>query len=127
MPHIAALPKLQSLDIQSTQFTTAGLLKFREKRPDVRLFARGSAMLGVSANPTGPCVLNSIFDGSGADEAGLKAGDEITSVGDQKIRDFSDLTIAVFSHQPGNKLAITFNRDQQPQTAEVILKERKTP
>jgi hypothetical protein len=125
--HIAALRGLQSLDIQSTPFTTAALSAFRKQRPEVRVFARGSAMLGVSAEPTGPCLLNSVFEGSAAAEAGLKVGDEITSVGDHKIHDFSDLTIAVFPRQPGDKAVVGYTRDGKPQKAEVVFKERKSP
>jgi len=127
IPHIAALRGLQSLDIQSTPFSPAALAAFRKQRPEVRLFARGNAMLGVSAQPAGPCVLNSVFDGSAASEAGLKVGDEITSVGDQKVHDFSDLTIAVFPHQPGDKAVVEFTRDGKSQTAQVVFRERKTP
>ncbi len=127
LSHIAALRGLQSLDIQSTPFATTALLAFRKQRPEVRVFARGSAMLGVSADFGGPCVLNSVFDGSAAGEAGLKVGDEITSLGDQKVRDFSDLTIAVFSRQPGEKAVVEFQRDGKPQTVQVVFKERKTP
>jgi len=127
LTHVAALRGLQSLDIQSTPFTSAALVAFRKQRPDVRVFARGTAMLGVSAELTGPCVLNSVFDGSAAGEAGLKVGDEITSVGDHKVHDFSDLTIAVFSRQPGDKAVVAFTRDGKPQTAQVVFRERKTP
>jgi len=125
LPHVAALSKLQSLSIQSTPFTTAALVRFREQRPSVRILARGTAMLGVSAEITGPCILNSVFEGTAAAEVGLKVGDEITDVAELRIRDFSDLTIAVFSHQPGDKLAVTFKRDGTAQTVQVALKERK--
>jgi membrane-associated protease RseP (regulator of RpoE activity) len=125
--HIAALRGLQSLDIRSTPFSTAALAAFRKQRPEVHIFARGGAMLGVSSAPAGPCVLNSVFDGSAAAEAGLKVGDEIASVGDHKVRDFSDLTIAVFSRQPGDKADVEFQRDGKTQTVQVIFKERTTP
>jgi hypothetical protein len=127
LTHIAALRGLQSLDIQSTPFSSTALAAFRKQRPEVRIFARGNAMLGVSAEFSGPCVLNSVFDGSAASEAGLKVGDQITSLGDHKIHDFSDLTIAVFPHQPGDKAVVEFTRDGKPQTAQVVFKERKTP
>jgi len=127
LTHIAALRGLQSLDIQSTPFSTAALVAFRKQRPEVRIFARGSAMLGVSAQPAGPCVLNSVFDGSAAAEAGLKVGDEIAALGDQKVHDFSDLTIAVFSRQPGDKADVEFQREGKSQKVQIVFKERKTP
>jgi PDZ domain-containing protein len=125
LKYIAALPKLQSLDIEDASFTFKALAKLREHRPELHVFARGLAMLGVNADMSGPCVLTGIYAGSGAAEAGLKEGDEIVAIAGRKVRDFSDLTIAVFSHIPGEKLAIEFHREGQPRTVEVLLKERK--
>jgi hypothetical protein len=127
LEQIATFPRLRDLDIECTPFSAEGLLKFRERRPQTRVFARGTAMLGVHAEMAGPCVLTGVYAGSGAAEAGLKEGDVIVTVAGQKVRDFSDLTIAIFSHLPGEKLRVEFEREATPQSADVVLKERKTP
>ena len=82
-------------------------------------------MLGVNADLEGPCVLSSVYYASGAYEAGLAQGDEIVSVDGHKVADFSDLTIAVFTHRPGEKLKVEFKRDGKLKEIEVVLKDRK--
>jgi hypothetical protein len=125
LDHIAALADLAELDVRGTAFTSAGLHKFRERRPTTRVYAIGTAMLGVNAQHRGKCELTGVYQGSGAFEAGLKPADEIVAVEGRKIRDFGDLTIAVYARGPGDKLKVEFRRGGQAQTAEVTLKERK--
>lgn len=123
--HLAALPRLADLSLRGTQVTPAALHKFHRQEPGVRIFARGDAMLGVNADTGGPCILSSVYYGSGAYEAGLAQGDEIVAVDGLKTHDFSDLTIAVFAHKPGEKLKVEFKRDGKLRTLEVVLKDRK--
>jgi S1-C subfamily serine protease len=66
-----------------------------------------------------------IVPGSAADQAGLQSGDEVIAAAGAHIRDFSDLTIAVFSHKPGDRLAIEFNRGGKRQVVEVALTKRR--
>jgi hypothetical protein len=124
LPHIAALPRLEMLELSGTAFTAEGLRKFRRQRPSTQIYARGDAMLGVNADPTGPCILSSVYYGSGAYEAGLAQGDEIVAVDGVKVADFSDLTIAVFTRQPGDKLAVEFKRGGEYKRLDVVLKDR---
>lgn len=125
LAHIAALPNLQDLSIVNTKLSVEALLKFRQQRPNTHIFARGNAMLGVHADTTGsPCILTGIYEGSGAAEAGLQAGDEIVTIDGHKIGDFGDLTIAVYAHAPGEKLKIEFLRGGETKTADVQLKPR---
>jgi hypothetical protein len=124
LAHLAKLPRLADLSVRGSQITADGLRQFRLKSPQTRIYASGDAMLGINASRDGPCVLSSIYYGSGAYEAGLQQGDEILSVGGHKTRDFSDLTIAVFRERPGDKLPIEFKRDGQIKTVEIVLKDR---
>ncbi|WP_425614446.1 PDZ domain-containing protein [Anatilimnocola sp. NA78] len=122
--HIAALPKLTTLNVRGTPFTSAALRELRKQRPSLSLVCRSSAMLGINAGLEGPCILTSVFFRSGAQEAGLKEGDEIIEVEGEKIRDFSDLTIAVYPHQPGDKLSVKYRRDGEDKSVDVVLKPR---
>jgi hypothetical protein len=128
LPHIAALPGLELLEIRANSSVTAsGLRKFREARPNVQVYARGEALLGVHADPEGPCLLMEIVPGSAAEQAGLQSGDEVIAAAGAHIRDFSDLTIAVFSHKPGDKLAIEFCRRGERNVVEAVLADRAPP
>lgn len=122
--HIAALPRLTTLNLRDTPFTSAALRKLRHQRPELSVICRSTAMLGINAGLDGPCVLTSVFFKSGAYDAGLRDGDEIIEVDGQKIGSFSDLTIAVYPHQPGEKVSVKFRRDNAEKTVEVTLKSR---
>jgi hypothetical protein len=122
--HIAALPRLTTLNLRDTPFTSAALRKLRHQRPELSVICRSSAMLGINAGLDGSCVLTSVFFKSGAHDAGLRDGDEIIEVDGQKIGSFSDLTIAVYPHQPGEKVSVKFRRENAEKTVEVTLKSR---
>ncbi len=126
LAHIAALPRLRELSVQGkVDFSATGLMDLRRQRPALRIFARGEGVLGVNANLDGPCVLTNVMSGSGAEAADLVPGDEIISVDDFRVRDFSELTIAVFTHQPGDILSVAYRRNGELKRTEVTLKERK--
>jgi S1-C subfamily serine protease len=125
LDHLAALADLAELDIRRTAFTSAGLYRFRERKPATRVYAIGPAMLGVHAPHRGKCQLTGIHPGSGAFQAGLLPADEIIAVEGRPIGDFGDLTIAVYTRRPGEKLKVDFRRGGEHRTTEVQLQERK--
>ncbi|WP_018134529.1 trypsin-like peptidase domain-containing protein [Acaricomes phytoseiuli] len=75
----------------------------------------GSSSFSVGA------LLASVEDGSPAQSAGLRAGDVITKVGDQQITDPNTLTAAIRERPGGSTVKITYLRDGQEQTTDVIL------
>jgi putative serine protease PepD len=88
------------------------------------------AFLGVSARTaaqdqsanvgTGAEIV-SVEPGSSAADAGLQAGDVVTAVGDRPVTSSTELTAAVRSHAPGDKVALTVRRGDQTRTADVTL------
>jgi S1-C subfamily serine protease len=88
------------------------------------------AFLGVSARTaaqdqsanvgTGAEIV-SVEPGSSAAAAGLQPGDVVTAVGDRPVTSSTELTAAVRSHAPGDKVALTVRRGNQTQTADVTL------
>ena len=64
-----------------------------------------------------------VEDGQPAAKAGLQPGDLITKMGDETVSDAADLTAAIRSLQPGDKVEVTFTRDGDEQTVEVTLGE----
>jgi serine protease Do len=69
-------------------------------------------------------LVRSVEKGSRADKAGLRAGDVITRVGDQPVRDTSDFTHALHSHTTGS-VGVGVIRDKKEQTLTITLPERK--
>ena len=62
-----------------------------------------------------------VEDGAAAD-AGLKKGDVITHIDNQKISKFGELTGIIAQKRPGDKITITYLRDKKKQTAQLTLK-----
>jgi hypothetical protein len=122
---IAALPRLAAVEVDGTPITPAALNKLRQQRPHVHVYARGNAMLGILADMSGPCRVTGVVQDSGAAQAGLQEGDEIVAIESLPVRDFSDLTIAIFGRRAGEKLRLECNRDGNKLSVDVVLQERQ--
>ena len=69
------------------------------------------AMLGVNTDDREKGVeVLSITADSAAEKAGLKKGDIIQAIDDKKIETTHDLTEAIRSHKPGDKVTVTYER-----------------
>jgi putative serine protease PepD len=92
------------------------------------------AFLGVSTdqNSTSNAVVGDgavvvgVSKGSPADKAGLQQGDKITAVDSSPVHDPIELGARVRSHQPGDVVTITFERDGKSQSAQVTLGSTKS-
>ncbi|MYT70638.1 MULTISPECIES: trypsin-like peptidase domain-containing protein [unclassified Streptomyces] len=90
----------------------------------------GRAELGITARvvvdgdlrAAGVSVV-SVTDGGPADKAGLKAGDVITELGDEKITTMTSLQEALADEKPDDKVKVTFTRDGDKKSADVTLGE----
>src|SRR5437763_8967879 len=71
-------------------------------------------------------IVVAVTASSPADKAGLQEGDRVTAVDSAPVRDEFELTVRVRSHQPGDHVQITFMRDGQSKTIEVVLGSTKT-
>ena len=85
-----------------------------------------TAFLGVTTEDHEKgAKIESVTDESAAEKGGLKSGDIITKVGDATINKPADLTKAVRSHKPEEKVTIAYLRDGKEQKATVALGKRK--
>ncbi|MBD3903768.1 trypsin-like peptidase domain-containing protein [Chryseobacterium sp. Ch-15] len=64
-------------------------------------------------------------DNSGAQDAGMKVGDIITKIDGANITDFADLSIAIGSKRPGDKVQVTYSRNGKENLTTVTLKDQK--
>ena len=71
-------------------------------------------------------LVRSVQKGSPAESAGLRAGDVVVRVGDQKITDSSDWSEALRSGKNG-KVAVVIVRDKKEQTLSLSVPPRKGP
>ena len=81
------------------------------------------AVLGVSItdNTGGGALVGTVAPGSAAFAAGLRAGDVITALDDSAVGGADDLTAAVRTHKPGDRVTIHFTRDGTEQTATATM------
>jgi serine protease Do len=83
------------------------------------LNSRASKEFGV--NDTEGFYINKITKNSGAEKAGLKSGDVIKKLDNQKISSFAELTGYINTKRPNDKVQVTFVRDGETKTTSVTL------
>lgn len=80
------------------------------------------AMLGViTEGDEKGAEIQSITKESAAEKAGLKKGDIIVKIDNRKIDGAEDVTDAIRSHKPGDKISITYLRDNKENNATAEL------
>lgn len=74
----------------------------------------------------GGVVLSGTSPASPAEKAGLKAGDTVTKIGEFKIDNINDLTIALSKLKPGMKVEVQYKRKGQQEKVMVTIEARPT-
>ncbi len=69
-------------------------------------------------------IINKVYDNSPAQKAGLKRGDIIVSVDGEDVENDEDLVYRVYYKKPGDKISITYFRNNKKYTTDVILAKR---
>jgi len=90
----------------------------------MELFAEDAkrAMLGVTTESDDKgAEIQTITEGSAAEKAGLKKGDIITKIDGTTIESHDDVAKTVKAHKPGDKVAVTFLRNNKAQTVTAEL------
>ena len=66
-------------------------------------------------------LISQVTDGSAAQQAGLKAGDVIVSLGKDEITSVHDVHAALGGYSPGDKLDMAFVRDREKRSMQIEL------
>ncbi|MCS6790021.1 MAG: Do family serine endopeptidase [Bacteroidia bacterium] len=88
------------------------------------LSAERQKELGVSISQG--AYVNDVYDGSAADEAGLRSGDIITEIDGRPIRSAAELTEMVARHRPGDRIKIAYYRGDKRYETVARLKGRSS-
>lgn len=64
-------------------------------------------------------------ENSGAEDGGIKKGDIITKIDTYNITDFADLSAAIGSRRPGDRVQVTYLRNGKENVTTVTLKDQK--
>jgi membrane-associated protease RseP (regulator of RpoE activity) len=91
-------------------------LKFENQKPKPTL----GIMLGNFSDHK--AEIDRVVKGSGAEDAGLKKGDHITTIGETKISSYEDVMSALAEKELGDNLNIVYEREGKEYTAQVELK-----
>ena len=83
------------------------------------------AYLGVSTSDstsqTAGATVGQLASGGPAADAGLRAGDIVTKLGDRTVADSNDLVAAIAAHQPGDRVQLTVKRGSDTVQVTVTL------
>lgn len=95
---------------------------FDHEAPSIFRVDSNRAMLGVVTDgDERGAEIQSVSKASAAEKAGLKKGDVITKINNKKIETTGDVTEAIRSQKPGDKVAIAYLRDGKEQKATAEL------
>jgi putative serine protease PepD len=85
------------------------------------------AYLGVQIGDTtddAGAQVSRVVAGSPAAKAGLQAGDVVTAIGGKQISTADDLTALVATYEPGDKVAVTLERNGSTKTVDLTFGQR---
>ncbi|MGW1814684.1 S1C family serine protease [Streptomyces sp. NPDC002125] len=82
----------------------------------------GRTVVDDEYRPAGVAIV-SVEDGGAAEKAGLRVGDVITRIGDDRITTITSLSEALAGSDPGDKAEVTYRRGDSQKKADVTLGE----
>jgi len=71
-----------------------------------------------------PVVVDRLYKGTPAEKSGLKAGDEVISIGGKPVREPSDVLDAAFFSVVGEKVPVKVRRDGKEEVFTIIVSAR---
>ncbi|MBO9729110.1 MAG: PDZ domain-containing protein [Chitinophaga sp.] len=85
------------------------------------------AMLGVITEKKGATgvTVKTVAKGTAADKAGIKVGDIITAIDQEKVNEPAELFEIIGKHQPADKITVSYIRNSKTNKVIVTLDERK--
>jgi S1-C subfamily serine protease len=88
----------------------------------------GGFFVGMEMDPlASTAIVQSVVEGSPADNAGLLSGDQIVSMQGQTVASSADWLMLLDGHKPNEQLAIQYQRDGMPHDCTIILAEYPLP
>lgn len=113
---VAIKNMLKELDPYTVYFNEADVVKFK-----INSVGEYTGIGATINRKDGKVIIKEVFKDYAADKAGLKAGDEITHVGDVRLEDFKEDTSNLLSGAKGTKISIKYKRQGKVLNGEIIL------
>ena len=118
MMDIAIKNMLKELDPYTVFFNEQDVLKFK-----INNTGEYTGIGAMVQRKDGKVYLKEIYKGFPADKAGLKAGDEVTQIGDISLKEYKEDASQLFRGAKNTKVEIQYIRQGKSQTATIILDE----
>ena len=109
---------LKELDPYTVFFNEQDVLKFK-----INNTGEYTGIGAMVQRKDGKVYLKEIYKGFPADKAGLKAGDEVTQIGDISLKEYKEDASQLFRGAKNTKVEIQYIRQGKSQTATIILDE----
>jgi hypothetical protein len=121
------MENLALIQLVNTQVTLDAVNAIKERRPKAVVYVKNRALLGIVGvtNPQGVLVSDPRA-GLGAANAGIVAGDIITHIDGEGVKDFDRLTARVAQYDPGKEIEVTLMRGKEKLTKKVTLSDWAT-
>lgn len=118
MMDIAIKGMLKELDPYTVFFNEQDVLKFK-----INNTGEYTGIGAMVQRKEGKVYLKEIYKGFPADKAGLKAGDEITQIGDVNLKEYTEDASQLLKGAKNTYIIIQYIRQGKTQTAAIILDE----
>lgn len=83
------------------------------------------SLIVIGFSGADPAVIGSVEEGSGAYEAGIQAGDRVLALDGGRIYNFREISLYNYTHNEDPVVAVTYERDGQKNTVDVVRKTRE--
>ena len=115
---VAIKSMLADLDPYTNYFNEQDVIKFK-----INNTGEYTGIGAMITRKEDKLIVKEPYKGFPADKAGLKAGDEITKIGDILLADFKDDASQLMKGAKGTKINISYLRQGKPMTTQLILDE----
>ena len=109
---------LASLDPYTVYFNEQDVVRFK-----INSTGEYTGIGAVLSRKKDQLIIKEIYKNFPADKAGLKAGDEITQIGDVKIADYKDEASQLLKGTKNTKIDVKYLRQGKENTTQIILDE----
>ena len=118
-----------AIPVNTTKSIYSDLITYNKvKRPYIGLYGSDVTEDIVKANPTAKLVvgiyIRKLEDYSPAEKAGLRVGDVVVAIDEQKVSTMDELNKYKNEHQIGDTIKLTLNREGEERTVELTLGEQ---
>ncbi len=125
--HLTGMEHLRQVRLRGTNVSSAAAEALAKRLGEGNIDYHHGALLGIEADPTilaaNGCPVKDAAPGSAAAGVGLRGGDVIVGVNDEKVDSFETLRQLMAKRRGGEKIVVHYRRNNKQQKVDVVLGE----